>query len=83
MEWGFDGVLINTAVSRALDPVRMASAFASAVKAGRAAFVAGPMPVQKKLFRALRKSVGRSRRLHCDLACLGTANYGGFPAPIV
>ena len=28
MEWGFDGVLLNTAVSRALDPVRMASAFA-------------------------------------------------------
>jgi thiazole synthase len=48
MEWGFDGVLINTAVSRALEPVRMASAFAGAVKAGRAAFVAGPMPVQKK-----------------------------------
>ena len=28
MEWGFDGILLNTAVSRALDPVRMASAFA-------------------------------------------------------
>ena len=48
MEWGFDGVLINTAVSRALDPVRMANSFASAVKAGRAAFLAGPMPVQKR-----------------------------------
>jgi thiazole synthase len=43
MEWGFDGVLMNTAVSRALDPVRMAGAFASAVRAGRAAFLAGPM----------------------------------------
>jgi thiazole synthase len=46
MEWGFDGVLLNTAVSRALDPVRMARAFASAVQAGRAAFLAGPMIVQ-------------------------------------
>jgi thiazole synthase len=46
MEWGFDGVLLNTAVSRALDPVRMAGAFASAVRAGRAAFLAGPMIAQ-------------------------------------
>jgi thiazole synthase len=47
MEWGFDGVLLNTAVSRADDPVRMAGAFASAIKAGRSAFVAGPMIVQE------------------------------------
>jgi len=46
MEWGFDGVLLNTAVSRALDPVRMASAFANAITAGRHAFLAGPMIVQ-------------------------------------
>ena len=46
MEWGFDGVLLNTAVSRALDPVRMAAAFASAVRAGRAGFLAGPMIAQ-------------------------------------
>jgi len=43
MEWGFDGVLVNTAVSRALDPVQMAAAFANGVRAGRAAFLAGPM----------------------------------------
>src|ERR1700759_3114432 len=43
MEWGFDGVLLNTAVSRALDPVRMASAFATAIRGGRSAFLAGPM----------------------------------------
>jgi len=43
MEWGFDGVLINTAVSCALDPVQMAAAFANGVRAGRAAFLAGPM----------------------------------------
>jgi thiazole synthase len=47
MEWGFDGVLLNTAVSRALDPVRMASAFSQAVKGGRSAFLAGPMIVQE------------------------------------
>ena len=47
MEWGFDGVLLNTAVSRALDPVRMAGAFAEAVKGGRRAFLAGPMIVQE------------------------------------
>jgi thiazole synthase len=46
MEWGFDGVLLNTAVSRALDPVQMAGAFAKAIHAGRAAFLAGPMIVQ-------------------------------------
>jgi thiazole synthase len=47
MEWGFDGVLLNTAVSRSLDPVRMASAFAEAIKGGRNAFLAGPMIVQE------------------------------------
>ena len=47
MEWGFDGVLLNTAVSRALDPVRMAGAFAKAVNGGRSAFLAGPMIVQE------------------------------------
>jgi thiazole synthase len=47
MEWGFDGVLLNTAVSRALHPVRMADAFASAVRSGRSAFLAGPMSVQE------------------------------------
>jgi thiazole synthase len=43
MEWGFDGVLVNTAVSCALDAVQMAAAFANGVRAGRAAFLAGPM----------------------------------------
>ena len=47
MEWGFDGVLINTAVSRAMDPVRMARAFAAAVEAGWSGYLAGPMPVQE------------------------------------
>ena len=47
MECGFDGVLLNTAVSRVLEPVRMAGAFAQAVKGGRSAFLAGPMVGQE------------------------------------
>jgi thiazole synthase len=41
MEMGADAVLVNTAIATAGDPVAMASAFAAAVKAGRAAFAAG------------------------------------------
>lgn len=44
MEMGFDAVLLNTAVAKALDPVAMARAFGQAVEAGRAAFAAGLMP---------------------------------------
>ncbi|MDG0026436.1 thiazole synthase [Trinickia sp. Y13] len=43
MEWGFDGVLLNTAVSQATLPAAMAHAFAQAVQAGREAYQAGPM----------------------------------------
>ena len=43
MELGYDGVLLNTAVAKAGDPVAMARAFALAVEAGRAAFLARPM----------------------------------------
>ena len=38
-----DGVLLNTAVAKAGDPVAMARAFGQAIEAGRAAFLAGPM----------------------------------------
>jgi len=41
MELGFDAVLINTAIAQAGKPVQMAAAFAQAVEAGRAAFLAG------------------------------------------
>jgi thiazole synthase len=43
MELGYDAVLLNTAVAKAGDPVAMARAFAGAVEAGRAAYLAGPM----------------------------------------
>ena len=44
MEMGFDAVLLNTAVAKALDPVAMARAFGEAVAAGRTAHDAGLMP---------------------------------------
>lgn len=46
MEWGFDAVLLNTAVALSQDPVTMAVAFADAVRAGRSAFLAGAMTPQ-------------------------------------
>jgi thiazole synthase len=46
MEWGYDGVLLNTAVALAQDPVSMAGAFADAVNAGRTARRAGAMAAQ-------------------------------------
>ncbi|HRE55385.1 MAG TPA: thiazole synthase [Candidatus Competibacter sp.] len=47
MEMGYDGVLVNTAVARAADPIRMARAFGLAVESGRLAYLAGAMPVQE------------------------------------
>ncbi len=44
MELGYDAVLLNTAVAKAGDPPLMATAFARAVEAGRAAYEAGLMP---------------------------------------
>ena len=46
MEWGYDGVLLNTAVALSQDPVRMAQAFGHAVVAGRVAFLAGTIQAQ-------------------------------------
>jgi thiazole synthase len=43
MELGYDAVLLNTAVAKAGDPVAMAEAFAKAIEAGRAAYLADPM----------------------------------------
>jgi thiazole synthase len=47
MEWGFDGVLLNTAVALADDPVAMAKAFAMSVDAGRTAYLSGAMTAQQ------------------------------------
>jgi thiazole synthase len=44
MELGCDGVLMNTAIAGARDPVRMARAMKLAVEAGRDAFLAGRIP---------------------------------------
>ena len=50
MELGCDGVLMNTAIAQARDPVLMASAMRKAVAAGREAHLAGRMP--RKLYAA-------------------------------
>jgi thiazole synthase len=44
MELGCDGVLMNSAIAGAQDPVRMAGAMRLAVEAGREAYLAGRMP---------------------------------------
>jgi len=46
MELGLDGVLLNTAVAKALNPVRMARAFGLGIQAGRLAYVSGVMAKQ-------------------------------------
>ncbi|MCC6194682.1 MAG: thiazole synthase [Burkholderiales bacterium] len=50
MELGCSGVLMNTAIALAKEPVRMARAMRLAVEAGREAFLAGRMP--RKLYAA-------------------------------
>jgi len=47
MELGCDGVLMNTAIAEAKDPILMAKAMKHAVKAGRQAYLAGRMPRKK------------------------------------
>ena len=54
MELGCDGVLMNTAIAGAQNPVLMAGAMKKAVEAGREAFLAGRMP--KKLYAATPSS---------------------------
>ncbi|MFD2207129.1 thiazole synthase [Kiloniella antarctica] len=43
MELGYDGVLLNTAVAKAGDPVLMAKAFAMAIESGHLSFIADPI----------------------------------------
>lgn len=47
MELGCDGVLMNTAIAHAKNPVLMASAMKKAIEAGREAFLAGRMPKKR------------------------------------
>ena len=47
MELGCDGVLMNTAIAEAKDPIRMARAMKRAVEAGRDAYLAGRMATRK------------------------------------
>jgi thiazole synthase len=54
MELGCDGVLMNTAIAAAKNPVMMARAMKKAVEAGREAFLAGRMP--KKTYAAAPSS---------------------------
>jgi thiazole synthase len=46
MELGFDGVLLNSAVSNAVNPPQMAAAFKLALQSGRLAYEAGMMPAR-------------------------------------
>jgi len=54
MELGCDGVLMNTAIAAAKDPIMMARAMKKGVEAGREAYLAGRMP--KKLYSATPSS---------------------------
>jgi thiazole synthase len=47
MEMGCDGVLMNTAIAAAGNPILMASAMKKAIEAGREAFLAGRMPKKR------------------------------------
>ena len=48
MELGVDGVLLNTAIAHAADPIRMARAMRYACQAGRDAYLSGRIP--KRLY---------------------------------
>jgi thiazole synthase len=48
MELGVDGVLLNTGIAHARDPLQMARAMRAATEAGRLAYLAGRIP--KKLY---------------------------------
>ncbi len=48
MEQGVDGILMNTAIAEADDPVRMARAMGLATEAGRLAYLAGRMPRRER-----------------------------------
>ena len=57
MEMGYDGVLLNTAVAQASDPIKMAQAFAAAIDAGRMAYESGVVP-ERDLAQASTPTIG-------------------------
>ena len=57
MELGCDGVLMNTAIAAAQNPILMASAMKKAVEAGREAYLAGRMP-RKRMANASSPETG-------------------------
>ncbi|MAY90396.1 MAG: thiazole synthase [Rickettsiales bacterium] len=52
MELGFDGVLLNSSVARAMDPINMANAMKLAVKSGRIGFLSGVIEKNKYAIRS-------------------------------
>ena len=64
MELGVDGVLLNTAIAHAADPLRMAHAMRAACAAGRQAFLAGRIP--RRLYATASRpdegTIGGARR---------------------
>ncbi|QCE33119.1 thiazole synthase [Acetobacteraceae bacterium] len=48
MEWGYDGILANTAIARAGDPIQMAHAFSLGIQAGRNAYMANPTSIYEE-----------------------------------
>lgn len=65
MELGADGVLMNTAIAGARDPLRMATAMKYAVEAGRLAFEAGRIE-RKKYANASSPTVGKIGMLEIE-----------------
>jgi thiazole synthase len=58
MELGYDGVLLNSAVANAVDPVIMAAAFKSAIEAGHLGYRAGIIP-QRDLAQPSTPTIGK------------------------
>lgn len=72
MELGVDGILMNTAIAEAQDPVLMAQAMKEAVSAGRKAWFAGRMPV---------KDYGSASSVGAGLAPAHSGHPQGVPLP--
>ena len=56
MELGVDGLLVNTAIAQAQDPIAMARAMRLATEAGRLSFKAGRIP--RKLYGSASSPLG-------------------------